>query len=163
MLAAMVLAVSAPVAMAAGWGDDHGGGMGGGMGGGHHKADKEWDNKAGPDSEGHMTMRMRMVWNLYLNDRQRKEVRAITRELRAKVWALEDKMEDVSDELFQLYGGKHRDPKAIGKVYSKIFDLRRQKIELQIEAGNRIEALLNAEQKKNMHKYMPKPRWGASW
>jgi len=157
MLAAIVLAVSAPVAMAAGWGDD------GGKGGHHDSKGKNWDNKEGPESEGHMTMRLRMVWNLDLNDRQRKEIRAITRELRAKVWEIEDKIEDTSDELFTLYGGKHRDSKAIGKVYDKIFDLRRQKIELSIDAGNRVEAILTPEQRQNMHKYMPKPRWGATW
>ncbi|MDH5300375.1 MAG: Spy/CpxP family protein refolding chaperone [Gammaproteobacteria bacterium] len=162
MLAALVLTVSAPMAMAAqGWGAE------GGKGGGHHSAHKsgggDWDNKGGMESEGHMTMRLRMVWNLDLNDRQKKEIRAITRELREKTQGLDDKIEDTSDELFTLYGGKVRNPQEIGKVYAKIFDYRRQIIELSIDAGNRVEAILTPEQRQAMHKYMPKPRWGSSW
>jgi Spy/CpxP family protein refolding chaperone len=159
MLAGLALAVCSPVAMASGWGD----GGHDGHDGGAKKADKkDWDNQGGMESEGHMTMRLRMVWNLGLSERQAKKVREIQRELRAKHWALEDKIEDTSDQLFKLYSGA-RDPKKIGKVYSEIFDLRRQMIELGIEAGNRVEGILNPEQRKAMHKYMPKPKWGSSW
>lgn len=117
----------------------------------------------GMDSDSHMTARLRMVWNLDLNSEQRTKIRTLQRELRADVWELEDKIEDVSDELMKLYRSDERDAKKIGTVYGKIFDLRRQKIERMIEAGNAVEKLLTKEQKKQLKKMRFKPQWGSGW
>lgn len=143
------------------WGDDDKKGMSS-MHKEHHGKSKSWDQTFSQDSEGHMTMRMRMVWNLDLNEAQRVKVRKIQRSLRAKVWEIEDKIEDISDTLFGMYKAEKRDAKKIGEVYSKIFDLRRQKIELMINAGNEVESVLTASQRKMMNKMRFDRRWG-SW
>lgn len=131
---------------------------------GHH-AKGGWDKDMNQDSEGYMTMRMRMVWNLDLDEGQRVKVRKIQRDLRAKVWALEDKIEDISDDLFALYRVDQRNAKKIGEVYGRIFDLRRQKIELMIEAGNDIEAILTSDQRKMLKKMRSSQHhsWGSGW
>ncbi len=143
-------------------------------GGGHHKAHKadahhgkSWEGGAkGADwamSEGHMTARLRAVWNLDLNAEQRTKIRKIQRELREKHWILEDKIEDISDKLFELYRAPERDAKAIGKVYGQIFDYRRQMIELAIEAGNEVGKVLTPQQRKYWMMMLPQPKWGAGW
>jgi Spy/CpxP family protein refolding chaperone len=117
----------------------------------------------GMDSQGHMTARLRMVWSLDLSDEQRSKIRKLQRDLRAKVWAIEDKIEDTSDELMKLYRAEKRDAKKIGAVYDKIFDMRRQKIEAMIEAGNAVEDVLTDKQRKQLKKMRHSPRWGAGW
>lgn len=131
-----------------GWGDKHG------------KDGKDWGGNM-MEGEGHMSMRMRMVWNLDLDAGQRSKIRGIQRELRGKAFALDDKIEDTSDKLFDLYRADNRDPKAIGKVYDEIFKVRREKIELMIDYGNKIEAVLSDDQRKQMKKFRFNPRWGA--
>lgn len=142
-----------------GWGDK-------GDMAGHHMmkeekgagSDKSWGMSEG---EGHMTMRMRMVWNLDLDDKQRSKIRALQREARTKSLEIDDKIEDISDKLFKLYRADVRDAKAIGKVYSEIFDLRRQKIEMMIDYGNKVEDALDDKQRAQLKKFRFNPRWGA--
>lgn len=144
----------------------------GGWGGDHHgmhamaesKGKKDWSagSPMGMQS-GHMTARLRKVWNLDLSASQRKKIRAIQRDLRAKTWEHEDAIENVSDKLFDLYRSDKRDAKAIGKVYGEIFDHRRQIIEAQVEAGNKVEDVLTKEQRASLKKWGPKPKWGSGW
>ena len=131
----------------------------------HHGMMMEWDKdgdwgKGAMQDEGHMTMRMRLVWNLDLSDGQRKKIRELQRELRPKAFALDDKIEDTSDQLFKLYREEKRDPKAIGKVYDEIFKYRREKIELLIDYGNQVEAVLTDAQRQQIKKFRMNPRWG---
>ena len=166
LLTACVLGVAAPVALADG---DWGGGMKKDhhmMKGHHAKMGKSWDGAKGGEwsmSEGHMTARLRAVWNLDLTPEQRARIRKIQRDLRKKHWALEDKIEDVSDKLFELYRAPERDAKAIGKIYGQIFDYRRQMIELAIEAGNEVGKVLTPEQRRQWMMMLPHPKWGAGW
>lgn len=125
--------------------------------------DKSWSKSEGQDSEGHMTMRMRMIWNLDLSAKQRTKIRKIQRDLRAKVWGIEDRIEDISDEIFNLYQADKRDAKKIGAIYGKIFDLRRQKIEMMINAGNDVEAVLTKQQTGMLKKMRSHRKWGSGW
>jgi Spy/CpxP family protein refolding chaperone len=157
------LMLSASVVQAQpGWGQDSGAKMNDKPMAGHgHSKKGDWGGSM--MSSGHMTARMRMVWNLDLSKDQREKIRNIQRDLRGKVWKLEDKIEDTSDQLFGMYKKSPRDAKAIGKVYGEIFDLRRQIIEHQIEAGNDVDDVLTKQQKSELHKWGMKPRWGSGW
>ncbi|MDX1812817.1 MAG: hypothetical protein R3240_12750, partial [Gammaproteobacteria bacterium] len=130
-----------------------------------HHSDKKssWGKSPMGMESGYMTARLRKVWNLNLSAKQRAKIRKIQRDLRATVWQHEDAVEEISDKLFDLYKADKRDAKAIGKVYAEIFDHRRQIIEAQIQAGNDVEAELTKEQRQSMHKWGPKPKWGAGW
>ncbi len=144
----------------------------GGAGGhhGHHSksSDKHsgWNGAMGSwgmsEGEGFMTARLRAVWTLDLDQDQKDKIREIQREARKIHWELEDKIEEVSDQLFEQYQYPKRDAKAIGKIYGKIFDLRRQIIENGIIAGNKVEEVLTKEQWKSLKKHKMK-KWGAGW
>jgi len=144
------------------WGD-HGGHHGKSAGKGDMGKKKSWGSSPMGMESGHMTARLRKVWNLDLTAAQKKKIRAIQKELRATTWSHEDAIEEISDELFEQYKYPQRDAKAIGKIYGKIFDHRRQIIEAQIEAGNKVEGVLTKEQWKSIKSWGPKPKWGSGW
>ena len=131
--------------------DKKGGDWGGSMGG--------WGMAEG---EGFMTARLRAVWTLDLTQDQKDKIRAIQRKARATHWELEDKIEVVSDKLFEQYKYPKRDAKAIGKIYAKIFDFRRQIIENGIVTGNEVEKVLTTKQWKTLQKNKMK-KWGGGW
>ena len=110
--------------------------------------------------EGHMTARLRAVWRLDLSNEQRRTIRDIQKQLRKAHWELEDKIEIEADQLFELYQVQPRDAKAIGKVYGKIFDYRRQIIELAINAGNDVEGALTKQQRQQLKQHKPQRGWG---
>ncbi|HEX9741448.1 MAG TPA: hypothetical protein VGA17_01495, partial [Nitrospiraceae bacterium] len=72
------------------------------------------------------------MYGLDLNGDQRKQIAGIRSGLRKQHWGLHGQMMDARDELFELYADETPDPKKIGAVYGKIFDLRRQMIESAI-------------------------------
>ncbi|MGD8743222.1 MAG: Spy/CpxP family protein refolding chaperone [Granulosicoccaceae bacterium] len=86
-----------------------------------------------------------------LDDKQRGQIRDIQRELRKKIWALKGQIMDEQDSLADLYDTDTRNASAIGKVYGKIFDLKRQVIEATVEAGNKRRAVLNKEQRERLN------------
>jgi len=102
------------------------------------------------------------VWALNLSDEQRKKVREIHSELRKKTASLRAQMEDESDKLWELYSQERRDPTAIGKVYSKIFDIQRQMIEEKIAGHNKVEDQLTKEQRQQMRQMSRQWRWNAN-
>lgn len=85
-----------------------------------------------------------------LDGDQRKQMAAIHSGLRKQHWALQGQIMEARDQLFVLYGDETPDPKKIGAVYAKIFDLRRQMIEAAIDAQNRQRAVLTAEQREHL-------------
>lgn len=125
------------------------GGWGGGAGG--------WEAGEGG---GMMGYRMRMISMLDLTGEQRKQVRDIQREHKHKQIDLNDKIGDLSDKLLDMYKQDKRDAKEIGKVYGQIFDIRRQMIELSIEATNKVTDVLTKEQKEKMKKMTSKMPMG---
>ncbi len=61
-------------------------------------------------------------------------------------------MLDEQPKLRDLYAAETRDPKAIGAQYARIFDVRRQMIELTVDLHNRVNAVFTREQREAMHK-----------
>ncbi|MCK5092759.1 MAG: periplasmic heavy metal sensor, partial [Gammaproteobacteria bacterium] len=113
-------------------GRGYGGMMGGGMGHG--------------GSMHGMRSRINTIGMLDLDSKQRTKIRAIQREQRKSRWQTMGQMMDEKDKLLDLYNTGNRDKEAIGKVYSKIFDLKQQMIEANIDAGNKARAILNEKQ-----------------
>ena len=142
-----------------GHGMDHGDMMGG-------KDKGDWGSSGGgggwESGEGGAmaSQRMRMLAMLDLTLEQRKQVRDIQRENKHKQIDLNDKIGDLSDKLLDMYKQDKRDAKEIGKVYGQIFDIRRQMIELSIEATNRVTDVLSKEQREKMKHMMSKHKMG---
>ena len=96
-----------------------------------------------------------MMQMLNLNDKQKAKLREFSHEQRKSHCENMNSMMDIRDELAEAYAKDEPDAKAIGKIYSKMFDKRRQMIEQSIETHNKMRAVLNKEQQEkfdNMHR-----------
>ncbi|MFC1681695.1 Spy/CpxP family protein refolding chaperone, partial [Pseudomonadota bacterium] len=143
-------------------GDKMGGGhmgmMGGTMGGGHMgmMGDMMGGGHMGMMGDmmggGHMGM-MKKFKMLGLTEEQEIKIDDIQHQLHKQHWAIMGQMIDVKAELRRVHAGDPPDAKAIGAVYGKMFDLKRQMIETTIEAKNNATGVLTeaqAAQMKNM-------------
>jgi Spy/CpxP family protein refolding chaperone len=100
----------------------------------------------------------RALWSLDLTDAQRKEVLKVQDELRKKNWEIAGKVQDEMAKLRDAYwGSDKRDRKAISAAYKRIGELRQQRIENSLDAADRIEKVLTAEQREQVK------RWGPWW
>jgi len=86
-----------------------------------------------------------------LTDKQRSAINKVHDEFAKKQWELGGKLLDEHPRLRDLYEAQPRDPKAIGAQYAKIFDVRRQMIELTIDMHNRVDAMFTKEQRAALH------------
>ncbi len=119
-----------------GYGQGYGPGMmGGGMMGGYGR--------------GGM-MGLGPLYGLDLNEQQLAKLNQIQDETRRKNWSVMGRLQDERAQMRDLFLADKRDPAAIGKQAMKIADLRRQLLEAQVDAHNRVEALLSKEQKDQL-------------
>lgn len=93
------------------------------------------------------------LYNLDLNDQQLTKINQIQDEVRRKNWSVLGKLQDERAHMRDLFLADKRDPAAIGKQAMKIAELRRQLLEAQVDAHNRIEALLSKEQKEQLRSF----------
>jgi Spy/CpxP family protein refolding chaperone len=129
--------------MMGGYGPGYGGGYGYGMGPGM------MGGGMGPGIG-------RALWLPDLNDNQRKEILKAQDELRKKNWDLAGKMQDEMAKLRDAYWGSgKRDRAAILAAYKRIGDLRQQRIENSLDAADKIEKVLTAEQREQMRRSGP--------
>ncbi len=87
---------------------------------------------------------------LNLSDEQRGKINKIQDELRKKNWDTQGKILEESAKLRDLYDTDAPDPKKISAVYERIFALKRQMIEANIEAHNKVRAVLTKEQQEQL-------------
>ena len=101
---------------------------------------------------GHMGMGMHSqnLYMLNLIDTQLEELRKLRRTSRTKILSLQDEIAEHSDRLYGLYSTDKPDPKAIGDLYQKIFNIKRQIIELHINTKNQQYDLLTKEQQEKL-------------
>jgi Spy/CpxP family protein refolding chaperone len=133
--------------MMQGQGTGGGMGIGSGMGMGGHGDGccMEHGGMMGGPGRGGM-MLLGPLRQLDLNADQRTRVNRIELDLRKQLWSLKGKTLDTQAQLHDLYSADRPDPKKIGAVYARIFDVRRQMIEAKIDAMNRGRDVLNKEQ-----------------
>lgn len=93
------------------------------------------------------------LYNLDLNDQQLTKINQIQDEVRRKNWSVLGKLQDERAHMRDLFLADKRDPAAIGKQAMKIAELHRQLLEAQVDAHNRIEALLSKEQKEQLRSF----------
>lgn len=134
-------------------------GMGPGMMGGHGMMHGPGMMEGEDMMYGAGMMGMGPVWMLNLTDEQRAKIGNLQGELRKKQWTTMGQIMDERQQLFELYAADSPDPKKVGAVYGKIFDLRRQMIEAAIDARNRTQALLTQEQRAQLGQW--RHGWGA--
>jgi Spy/CpxP family protein refolding chaperone len=83
---------------------------------------------------------------LDLSNLQKRRISIILKEVRAKHWALMDKMIDAQEKLQELHQVDKLDTDAINKQYEEIDSLRRERRNISIEAHNRINGVLDKDQ-----------------
>ena len=130
---------AAGAAMAQGYGPGVGGYGPGMMGGGY-----------GPGMMGSGPLSA-----LDLKDDQRDKIFAIQEEARSKNFGTMTQIRAEQYKLTKLYNAEKADPKAIGDAQKKVDELRRQIIQSHVDTRNQVEAVLTAEQKKQLRQYGP--------
>jgi Spy/CpxP family protein refolding chaperone len=100
----------------------------------------------------------RALWSLDLNDGQRKEVLKVQDELRKKNWEIAGKMQDEMAKLRDAYWGSDKlDRTATLAAYKRIGELRQQRLQNSLDAADKLEKILTADQRQQMK------RWGPWW
>lgn len=102
---------------------------------------------------GYMGMGFNSFYMLDLSDAQRTSIRTIFKESRTQQIALQDKISNLSDDLYALYKEDKPNPKKISAVYKKIFDNRREQIELGLTTRNKAYDVLTKEQKEKLREW----------
>jgi Spy/CpxP family protein refolding chaperone len=93
------------------------------------------------------------VWMLDLTDEQRDKIEKIHDDARRKNWDSYGKIMDEQSKLRDLYSGETVDAKKVGAVYGGIAKLQQQVIEANVEAHNRVQAVLTKEQKEQLRQW----------
>lgn len=135
----------------------YGAGMGPGMmGGGMMGPGMMGGGMMGPGMMGGGMMMGRALWSLDLDDNQRKQVLAIADELRKKHWEAAGKMQDEMAKMRDATGitGK-RDRASIVAAHKRMSELRQQRLESSLDAAERIEKVLTAEQRERLGRIGP--------
>jgi len=117
---------------------------------------------AGMDGIGMTDSALASLGMLVLSADQRAGVNKIQDELCKKRLDLANQIAGNQAELRALYTGERRDAKAIDKQHEKLFALQRMAIEADVEAADRIEALLTTEQRNAIKKFHIGPNAGKS-
>lgn len=99
---------------------------------------------------GMMPMLMHGLDSVNLNKQQRRNIRAILRDLRKKHWQTMEKNMDLSDELTDLYAERPLNANNIAAVYDRIFTQKKKMVIEMIEMRNKVDALLTDEQLKEL-------------
>jgi Spy/CpxP family protein refolding chaperone len=100
----------------------------------------------------------RALWSLDLNTAQRKEVLKVQDELRKKNWEVAGKMQDEMAKLRDAYWASEKlDRAATLAAYKRINELRQQRLQNSLDAADKIEKVLTAEQREQVK------RWGPWW
>ena len=100
----------------------------------------------------------RALWSLDLNAAQRKEVLKVQDELRKKNWEVAGKMQDEMAKLRDAYWGSDKlDRSATLAAYKRMTELRQQRFQNSLDAADKLEKILTAEQREQVK------RWGPWW
>ena len=149
---------AAGAAMAQGYGPGVGGGYGPGMmGGGYGHGMMGGGYGPGMMGGGYGPGMMGggPLSALDLKDDQRDKIFAIQEEARSKNFGTMTQIRAEQYKLTKLYNAEKADPKAIGDEQKKVDELRRQIIQSHVDTRNQVEAVLTAEQKKQLRQYGP--------
>jgi Spy/CpxP family protein refolding chaperone len=111
----------------------------------------------GPGSCGMMGGGMGMMGHgsfsaLDLTKDQQAKINKIQDDMRKQHWAIMGKMMDEQSKLRDLYAEEKLDAKKIVSVSDVVYALRKQMIESQIEATNRMREVLTKEQRDQLNK-----------
>ena len=123
--------------------------MGGGMSGYGPGAGMGQPGMMGP---GMMGSSMAHLGLLNLSDAQTTQIETIKTEWKKKQRPLMRQIWEEQDKLNDLTTAEKRDPREIGKAYSRLSELHRQALEAHIEMENKVTGVLTPEQRTQMQR-----------
>jgi len=146
--------------MMGGYGSGSGAGNGNGYGPGSYGGRREAPaapNRERPQARaGHD---LSPLDQLDLSRQQRGAIDVINAELRDRQSNLDRRLGVEQEKLRALYDAPARDRSKIDKEFRRIDQLRREKFQTTVDARDRIEAQLSAQQRQQLHRIAP--RWNA--
>jgi len=92
---------------------------------------------------------------LDLTDEQRQKILAIQEEGREKNWSTMGKMRAENFKLRNLYYADNLDANQLVEQQRKVDDLRREMLKSHVESRKKVEAVLTAEQRKQLRGFGP--------
>ncbi|MBI4292021.1 MAG: Spy/CpxP family protein refolding chaperone [Betaproteobacteria bacterium] len=107
--------------------------------------------------EGSIDSRSNPLDELELSNKQLGAIEIIRAELNDRQANLRRRLDAEQEKLRPLYDAPKRDRSKIDAQFRRIEELRREMFESSIEANERIEAQLTAEQRQRLHRIAP--RW----
>lgn len=143
-----------------------GGGMGPGMGMGMMGGMGPGMGGFGPGMGGGMggfgmgMMGMGPMAMLDLSDAQTAQLQKIQAELMKTQRPLMRRIWDEKQQLWNLRKAAKPDPATVGKAYGRLADLQRQALEANIDAENKMAAVLTKEQQTQMRRGFGHGMWG---
>lgn len=93
------------------------------------------------------------IWALDLTAEQRTKIGDIMAEQQREQFQRMGRMREAVTRLRELYGKEPWDAEAIGEAYGRLFEVRREAIESQIRARNRVFGLLTEQQRQQLRTY----------
>ncbi len=87
-----------------------------------------------------------------LSAEQQQQMYGLVNEADKKQWDLKGQINYETRKLQQLYSAEALDPKAIGEMHGRIFDLQRQIIEASLQASNDMMGVLTSEQQERLRR-----------
>lgn len=90
---------------------------------------------------------------LNLSEQQRQQINDIQRAMRKQLFPIMDQMRAEQDKIAKLMNAEKRDAKAIGAAYEPVYKLQRDMLKLHIDTANKIDAVLTAEQHKELREW----------
>ena len=127
-------------------------GMGPGMMGGYGPGYGMGPGMMGGYAPGHG-----MLGQLNLSPEQWSKINAIHQDLAKQQWDLAGKMQQEAFKLRGLMNADNRDRNAINEQYRKLQDTRQQRFQARLDAQEKIDSVLTAEQKNQLQRFGP--RW----
>lgn len=90
------------------------------------------------------------MYGLDLSKEQRDKINAIHDDLRKQNWQRMGKMMDAMARMRELYQSDTPDPKAVGKAFAEISDIKRQMLEARVAAHNELNKVLTDDQRQQL-------------
>ena len=103
-------------------------------------------------------MAYRALRALDLTDEQRTKVDDVFEEAGRKKAALAEKTFEARWKLHRALSGEKRDRKAIAAAYKEVSDLRYERLQIRLDARDKLDAILSKEQRDQLRHHIPRRR-----
>jgi len=91
-------------------------------------------------------------YGLDLSGEQRAKLDQIHEDIQKKRYATAERMAEAASKLNNLLAGDKRDRKAIAAAYKQVSDLRYERLQVRLDAQDRLDAVLTKDQREQLRR-----------